>query len=136
MLQITDGASLSSVLTSSIDPQLKELIRKRVQQLDVHDLSSAARFLIVQAGDKPAALEQALGFPILHNCPDDTQFGEPDYSPGFEWVADHGHTYELVMILTDDGFAHVVFVPNSPGIDAELLNLCVTYSITGADMPA
>jgi hypothetical protein len=40
-----------------------------------------------------------------------------------EFVTLHGGWFEAVFILSDDGFGHVVFVPDQPDIDPELLNL-------------
>ena len=128
MITITDRGSLTRALTSSIDPRLKRLLSDRVRQLDVEDLTTAARFVLVQPSDTLADLERALGFSILQNPADGTRFGDPDFSPGFEWIEDHGFAFELVFIFTDDGFAHVVFVPSEPDIDASLLNFCATYA--------
>ena len=128
MLTINDGESLARALSTSIDPRLKQLLTDRIQQLDVADLSTAARFVIVQPGDTIADADQALGFSILQSLGDGTRYGDPDFSPGWEWIEDHGFAFELVFIFTDDGFAHVVFVPNAPGISTDLLNLCRTYA--------
>ena len=128
MLTITDGGSLSRALSSPIDPRLKRLLRNRIQQLNVEDLSTAARFVIVQPGDTITDLDQALGFSILKNVADGSRFGDPDFTPGWEWIEDHGFCHELVFILTDDGYAHVVFVQRESGINADLLNFCATYA--------
>lgn len=125
---VSDERTLSRALTSSIDPRLKRLLRDRVRQLDVDDLSSVARFVIVQPGDTIADADRALGFSILQNLGDAARYGDLDFSPGWEWIEDHGHTYELVFIFTDDGFAHVVLVANAPGISTNLLNLCRAYA--------
>ena len=128
MLTITDGGSLTRALSTSIDPRLKRLLTDRIRQLDVEDLSTAARFIVMQSGHTTDDLEQVLGFSVFQNAADGSRLGDTDYSPGFEWIEDHGHCYELVFILTDDGFAHVVFLPREPGIDATLLNFCATYA--------
>ena len=127
MLTINDGGSLTRALSTSIDPRLKQLLRNRVQQLDVEDLSTVARFIVVQPGDGLDALETALGFSVLHNQIDGRRFGDPEFSPSWEWLADHGHCYELVFIFDDSGFAHVVLIENSHGVDWELLRLCQLY---------
>lgn len=128
MLTITDGESLTRALGTSIDPQLKQLLTDRVQQLDVEDLSTAARFVIVQVADTTDDLDRALGLSVFQNAAAGTRLGNSDFTPGWEWIEDHGFAFELVFILTDDGFAHVVFVPRDPGIDGSLLNFCATYA--------
>ena len=53
---------------------------------------------------------------------------DPEIGFGCEWIEDHRHTLELFFLLSDDGFAHVVFVPNQSDIDADLLSLCATFA--------
>ena len=125
---VTDGGSLLRALSSPINPHLKELLTERVRQLDVEDLATAACFVIVQPDDTIVHLDRALGFSIYQNLGDGTRYGDPDFSPGSEWIEDHGSAFELVFIFTDDGFAHVVFVPNAQGINTDLLNFCRTYA--------
>ena len=109
-----------------IDLRLKRLLIERRDQLG-GDISGEARFVIVQPGDSLQALEAELGFSILQNPADDTRFGDPNFTPGWEWLADHGHCSELVFIFDDSGFAHVVLIPNARGVDRELLKLCGLY---------
>lgn len=40
-----------------------------------------------------------------------TRFGDPEFSPVFEAIAEHAGRYEIVAILTDDGFGVAIFVP-------------------------
>ena len=127
MLTITDGGSLSRALRTPIDPRLKRLLTDRIQQLDVEDLSTAARFVIVQPGDTIADADRALGFCILQNLADGTRFGDPDFSPGFEWIEDHGFAFELTFEATTD-FTVAVLVERGRGIDPNLLNFCATYA--------
>ena len=126
MLTITDGGSLTRALTMPIDPRLKRLLVERRDQIG-GDIVDIARFIVVQPGDSLVGLESALGFSILQNQTDGRRFGDPEFSPSWEWLADHGHCFELVFIMTDDGFAHVVLIENSEGIDPELLRLCGMY---------
>ena len=125
MLTITNGGSLAHALKLPIDPRLKRLLTERRDQLG-GDIKNIARFVVVQPGDSMTALEQELGWSVL-TTPEGQRFGEPDYYPGWEWLADHGHCFEMVFIMTDDGFAHVVLVENSPGVDPDLLKLCRMY---------
>ena len=123
MLIITDGGSLTRALRMPLDPRLKQLLIERRDQLG-GDVAGEARFVIVQHGDTPDALKQQLSFSVFQNPGDGTRFGDPDFTPGWEWIEDHGHCFELVFIFTDDGFAHVVLVENVEGVDPALLKLC------------
>jgi len=102
MLTITDGGSLTRAHNTSIDLRLKRLLIERRDQLG-GDIVDLARFIVVQPGDGLDALETALGFSILENQTDGRRFGNPDFSPSWEWLADHGHCFELVFIFDDSG---------------------------------
>ena len=126
MLTITDGESLTRALSLPLDPRLKQLLIERRDQLG-GDITDRARFVIVQPGDTLNGLEAELSFSVFQNPGDGTCFGDPNFTPGWEWLADHGHCFELVFIMTDDGFAHVVLIQNAQGVDPELLKLCGLY---------
>ena len=121
MLTIVDGGSLSRALNLPIDPDIRRLLIQRRDQLGT--IEDQARFLVMQPRDTLDDLEKELGFLIAG-----------DHERGFdpEWVADHGTFYEAVWILTDDGFAHVVFVPSEPDINAALLKLCAESAVKQA----
>lgn len=127
MLSIQDGEALSRALRSDIDHHLKRLLRLRSQQLG-GDISDHAHFAIVQPGDTPTDLERAIGFSVFRNPADGSRIGEPDFTPGWEWLEDHGFAWELCYIFTDDGLAHVVFVPRDEAIDADLRALCTQFA--------
>jgi hypothetical protein len=127
MLSVTDSVSLARALDSPIDPRLKRLLAERCKQLG-GDITNQARFIIIQANDTADDLERELGFSVMSNFIDHTPFNHPDFVPCFEYVADLGFSYELVFILDDSGFAHVVVVQKSDGIDSELLALCAAYA--------
>jgi hypothetical protein len=67
-----------------------------------------ACLFVVQVGDTLADLAALRGLP----------FADP------EFVTLHDGWFEAVFILSDDGFGHVVFVPDQPDIDPEILKLC------------
>ncbi len=125
MLTITDGGSLARALKLPIDLRLKRLLIERRDQLG-GDIKDQARFIVVQPGDVMTAVEQELGCSVLAT-PEGQRFGDPNFYPGWEWLADHGHCFEMVFIWDDSGFAHVVLVENSTGIDTDLLKLCRLY---------
>ena len=133
MLSITDGGSLARALRLPIDAQLKRLLAQRRDQLsEFTDLSEIARFVIVQPGDSIGALESELGFSVFRNPVDGRRFGNPEFSPGWEWIADHGYCFEVVFIYDDSGFGHVLIVPKMPAVNAELIALCTQYATTEA----
>lgn len=126
MLSISDGEALTRALTSNIDDRIKQLLQLRRSQLG-GDIADQARFAIVQPADTPADLERTIGFSIFCNPADGSRFGEPEWTPGWEWIEDHGFAYELCFIMDDSGFGHIVIVPTLQGIDPEVVRLCSAY---------
>lgn len=72
------------------------------------DTDPIACLFVVQVGDSLADLAALRGRP----------FADP------EFVTLQGAIFEAVFILSDDGFGHVVFVPDQPDIDPEILQHC------------
>jgi len=118
MLSLSSSAALARALSLPIDDRLKELLALRSEQLG-GEIAGLARFVVVEPGDTLEALEAELGFSIL---------GDPELVLGPEWVADHGHVLEAVWLLTDDGFAHVAWLPRLEGMDPELIEFCTTHA--------
>jgi hypothetical protein len=87
-------------------------------------------FILVEPGDNPASLEAESGCLITTGLFIDAKFGDPDFMPCFEWLEHHAqaHCYEMLFVMSDDGFGAALFVPNSPDIDPELLTFCRTYA--------
>jgi hypothetical protein len=86
------------------------------------------RFVIVQGGDSMKALEHELGWSVFENVTDGRRFGDPDFSPSFEWLACHaGPVFEMVFQVTTD-FTHVILIPDSPMQNRDLRALCLTYA--------
>lgn len=126
MLSITDGGSLSRALSSPIADRLKRLLTTRLGQLD-GQIDGHAHLVIMQPGDPLPALHVVLGFSPFHNPIDGRSFGQPDFTPAWEWIEDHGFCFELAFIFDDGGFAHVLIVESAQGVAPELLSLCRTY---------
>lgn len=110
MLQIRSASEMERVIASALDPNLRRLLALRRDQLSTDDLEEQARFLIVEPGDGITAVATELGV-------------ELGGDPGWEWSERHTGWTELVFILTDDGFAHVLLVPDRDDIDPHLLAL-------------
>lgn len=131
MLSIRNGVSLARALASPVDPRIKNLLRKRRDQLG-GGITDQAHFVLVQGGDALPDLEQALSFSVFQNAADGSQFGDANFTPGWEWIEDHGCCFELVFMFDDSGFAHVVLVEKAGGVNPELLSLCATYASENA----
>lgn len=127
MLSIRDGEALTRVLRSDIDHRIKGLLRLRYRQLG-GDIADQAHFAIVQPADTAIDLERTVDFSIFQNPADGSWLGEPGWTPGWEWIEDHGFAYELCFIMDDSGFGRVIVIPKIDGVDRSLIDLCATYA--------
>ena len=118
MLSIKDRDAVTAALTdSTLDPELRALIGLRVWQVDTdrrRPLGEILQIVVVQPGDPPEAIHDAVGFSICWDQAD---------QPGFEWMNDHDAWFELAYVLTDD-FGMLVFVADHPDTNATLLFNC------------
>lgn len=113
-MKIIDSApALAVALARPLDPYLARLLTHRRDQLD-GDIEDAARFIIVEPPDTLAAIEEAVGFPLTW-----TDADHP--GPTWEWAERHnGGWTEIVFILSDDGAAEVLLVPDRDDLDPAL----------------
>ncbi len=95
-----------------------------------NQLSDIGEFIIVEPGDTIADLEEASGCAIATDLVGENHYGAPDFVPNHEWLEHHQdeHCFEMVFIMTDDGYFTVLLIPDNTGIDPDLLSLCREYS--------
>jgi hypothetical protein len=117
MLSIRDDASLQKALELPLPDPLRVLLQERRAMLGYdYPFPDMAHFVVVQEGDTLADVERETGLLIQLATVD------PDYTPAWEWVIDHGLFYETVFILSDNGYGIVLFVMKA-GIDPFLQQL-------------
>lgn len=126
MLSISSSAALERAKTLLPDT-IRDLLELRRDQLG-GEIAGHARFVLFLAADRPCWLEEALGFSIFRNAGDGSRHGDADFTPGWEWIEDHGHCFELCFVLDDSGFAHVVIVENALGVNRQMLDFCVQFA--------
>ena len=114
------------------DPDTRRLVEQRLVEIcagqpyapEIH-----GEMIVAQPGDTLASLEEQ-GDLTFASCPvDELYFPDPDFVAFCEVIEEHPGCFEMVWILSDDGFGVLIFVPNHPDIDRELLSLCRTYAI-------
>jgi hypothetical protein len=121
-------------LTGVTNPAIRKLVALRFRQLNSPDALAApdAEFIVVEGGDAVSEIEAAIGLPILHGLLDDLPFGHPNFTPCFDILEEHinGNTriYEMVAISNDDGAATAIFIPDTEGVDNDLLALCRSWA--------
>lgn len=110
--------AMARALDSPLDPELKQLLRSHAERLAEYEdyaLEELAEFLIVEAGDALPDVEQAYGTQLVM----DGQF-----TFTVELITQHERWFDVVWIISDDGFGLVLLVQIDPGTDARLLAAC------------
>ena len=104
MLSLTDRASLASALDDpDLDLDLRVLIGLRARE--------DTKLFVVQAGDTPEVINQALGFRIT---------GDAAEEPSFKWILDHGRWFEIAYADTR------ILVESDPGTELGIHYLCLS----------
>ena len=117
-----------SLIHSIADLSIRALASHRFSQIlsgEPYDYDQHGYMIVIEPGDSVESLESETCCSILHNGFDGTNFGDPDFTPCFEALEEHSHCFEMLFILNDEGFAIDIFIPKHPGIDPQLLALCV-----------
>ncbi len=131
MLSLSSSDALARALTLPLPDGIRDLLLLRRDQLG-REFAGHCRFVVFQPRDTLSRLEEALGWSVFQNAGDGTRHGDPDYSPGFDLIEDHGGFFELTFEFTAD-FTHVVIVESS-GVDRRLLEFCRTYATEHASI--
>ena len=94
------------------DPTLRNLIAQRIEELTDYtkDLADLLHILTLEPSDTLTSVDAELGF-SLEERPLDV-------------IESHPGWYELTVVLSDDGFGVVLYVPMHPATDPKLLAIC------------
>ena len=108
------------------DPNLLALTRRRIEETAeyVDHFSELVFFVIVEPGDSLDRVTSALGFAVMANRFDGTEYGTANFTPSWDVLEEHADFFELVYVTSDDGSGVTVFVTKSEGVSAELLTAC------------
>lgn len=111
-----DAPSLHQFLHSCPSAELSQLIQHQLETLASFDdmpLGDLAHFFIMQSGDSASVLYLALGRDLAEIT--------------VETCLSHSDWFELVIIISDDGFGYVVYIPKDI-VDQSLLDFCISQS--------
>jgi hypothetical protein len=137
MLILHDIESISLIT----NPAIKKLVALRWQQLQSPgDLDSECfELIVVEAGDEVSAIEDVTGLPILTGLFDDLPYNDADFQPCSEILEahrnEHSCIYEMVFIGNDDGAATAIFIPDTEGVDDDLLAMCRSFATPAVSTP-
>ncbi|CAM5797807.1 hypothetical protein [Rhizobacter fulvus] len=113
MQVVRDYESLASVPDLHLHALLEKCVASLTSGFDDYDLAELVTFIVIEPGDLLEAIDTALGFPIL--------------TRPFELLADHPDWYELVFVVSDDGYGIEVFISKASGVDPRLLSMCSAH---------
>ena len=121
MISLTDVFEVSSVLGDpEIDADLRALIGFRAWHMCVEhecEIGSEVRLFVVQAGDPPEVINEAVGFPIT---------GDEAEEPSFLSIEDHGLWFEVAYAPDHDAHTRI-FVENNPGTELGIHHMCLAH---------
>lgn len=115
------------------DAELRALIERRLDEREIGDAFDAelhGPFVVMIPGDGLTEVEAAVGIPLLVNPVTRIPYGDPAFSPIFEYAGRHARFYELVFIPGDGDEGVTLFVPHHPDVEPRLLALCAEYAVT------
>jgi len=115
MIVIRDAAAMSHISDTLVQRRFKEICAGEEFDSDIHGF-----FIIVQAGDTVAEIEQESGYPLLANL--------------HEVLEEHPHCYELVYIPSDGDYGIVIFVPKHISVDPYLLAYCSRHAVPAPEL--
>ena len=116
MLKFTDPASIAEALTDpGLNPGLLTLLR--CLALDLRGGGDFELF-VVQAGDTPAVINDAVCHPIT---------GDSAEEPRFDWIKDHEGRWFEIALTPIEGVPTRVLVENDAGTELGLHYLCLSH---------
>ena len=89
MIVLRDPHQLAQV----VQPEIKAFLRQRFHDIcapETYDPDEHGFFILVEPGDTSEQIESATGYSLLKSMFNDSVYGEPDFTPDFEYLEDHG----------------------------------------------
>ena len=115
------------------DEELRAQIERRLDEREIgedFDAELHGPFVVMIPGDGLAEVEAAIGISLLVNPVTRVAYGDPAFSPIFEYAGRHARFYELVFIPGGGDEGVTLFVPRHPDVEPRLLELCAEYAVT------
>ena len=121
MLVLNNHAELTDALADQdLDLDLRVLLYRRAFELHLEDgrpLGEGVRLVVVEGGDTPEVINDAVGFPIT---------GADAPAPSFDWMEDHGPWFEIACDPADDRRLFI-FVEHGPATELGIHWLCLSH---------
>ena len=111
-----DTASIQASHTKALVSELGELLDRIMEELNEYgglDLSELVHIIVIEPNDALTDVDTELGFSLLDRP--------------WDVVESHPCWYAITVIVSDDGFGWVIYVPKHASTDATLLEMCASY---------
>jgi len=112
------------------DDSLRELAQGHLTTAKENGLENLTCIAVIEPADSEQTIIEELGFSPLRNPLSEICFGDPGFSPSWDWLEVHSGWYELIFTVGDDGFAYIIFVPIGAK-ENDLSRMCEIYGGTG-----
>jgi hypothetical protein len=122
------AAAITAAPTDTTNPQLAKLLADRVQDWAATGLLDLTHLLLVEAGDTEEDIIEEIGFSPLVNPLDGRRFNTRGFKPHWDWLEKHDGFFEMIVTVSNAGFAFVLLISDVRNLDSELLQLCQTYA--------
>jgi hypothetical protein len=123
LIVLHDNSSIDQISNNAI----KVLIRKRIDSLNELDAADLCNILVVEGSDTLESLSALLTFNILCNRFTGIRFDQEGFTPSFEFIEEFPSCFDMVFVLSDDGFGVELLIPKEEGINSELIEMCRTF---------
>jgi hypothetical protein len=107
MILIRTAEAMTLAIETSPDPELRSLLTQHAERLEGYSFEEVAEFMIVQPGDtldERLVAEGRFAFPV-------------------EIIAEHTNWFEVVWIMSDDGYGLVLLIEKA-ATDTHALAAC------------
>ena len=113
--------------------EIRELVTQRMDDPggDAFDANALGYFLVVESGDTIEAIAAQFGIDILCNRFIGIRYDQTGFTPLFKFVEEFPPCYDMVFVLSDDGYGVEVFVQKAKGVQLDLLAMCQRYAVQG-----
>lgn len=103
------------------DDGLRRLVQKHLKLAKKNGLEGLTVIALIEPADSEDTIVAELGFSPLHNPLNETRFGDPDFSPAWDWVEVHAGWFELIFTVGDSGFAYIIFICKDHAVFGRLI---------------
>ena len=111
-----EAAAIHDAPAKALGSELGELLDRLIEELNEYgglDLSELVHILVIEPSDSLTHVDVELGFSLVDHP--------------WDVIESHSDWYEITVVVSDDGFGWVIYVPKHASTDATLLEKCASY---------